>query len=153
MYYLYTVVNSDTPNLRLMKFRFIMQVSVATNKQNTINNNNNKFRSNLTIKCKVKPHNRTKDKQDKESRENRKTPKNVPSSVQQWPTLGERDHYVSLSMSSLQRNTKGLQEINLNELSKNKPNFYSFLNLFPWTRDSMISLTQGVSQLFPNSRI
>lgn len=83
MYYLYTVVNSDTPNLRLMKFRFIMQVSVATNKQNTINNNNNKFRSNLTIKCKVKPHNRTKDKQDKESRENRKTPKNVPSSVQQ----------------------------------------------------------------------
>jgi len=66
---------------------------------------------------------------------------------------GEIDLSNPISMSSLQRDTKGLQEINFNKLTKNKHNFYHFPNLFPWTRDSIISLTRGVSQLFLNSRI
>ena len=68
------------------------------------------------------------------------------------PTLtcfgGDIDHFNLVSTSSLQRDTKMLQEINFNKLSKNKPNFYLFPNLLPWTRDSNISLTKSVSQLY-----
>jgi hypothetical protein len=62
--------------------------------------------------------------------------------------MGERDFSASLLTSSLQRDTKRLQEINFNKLTKNKPNFYQFFNVFRRTKDSMISLIQGVYKSF-----
>ena len=43
--------------------------------------------------------------------------------------VGEIDLSNPLRLSFLQRDTKWLQEISFNKLSKNKPNFYHFLNL------------------------
>ena len=66
--------------------------------------------------------------------------------IQFGPTVtysgGEIDLFNQLSISYLQIDTKGLQKISFNKLSKIKLNFYHLPNLLCWTRDSMISLTQ-----------
>ena len=61
-----------------------------------------------------------KNKQDKENREKITTPKNVyPVQSNNDLLWGGIELYNPLSMSSLQRDTKWLQEINFNKLSKN----------------------------------
>jgi len=67
-------------------------------------------------KITIKP----KNKQDKENREKITTPKNVyPVQSNNDLLWGGIELYNPLSMSSLQRDTKWLQEINFNKLSKN----------------------------------
>lgn len=62
---------------------------------------------------------------------------------------GEADLSNPPSMSTLQRNTKWLQEINFNKLTKKKKlTFYFFPNLFQRAKDSMFSLDQGVYKYF-----
>jgi len=83
---------------------------------------------------------------DKERRKTN-TPRNVIQFRQTMTYSWGREIFVSVSMSSLQKDAKGLQEISLTSSLRTKPNFYHFLNLFP-TRDSMISLTQNIYKCF-----
>jgi hypothetical protein len=55
------------------------------------------------------------------------------SSVQQWPTMGEREQ---LSVPLYQRVRLQRVQIELQELA-NYPNYTQVPNLFPWPRDSI----------------
>jgi hypothetical protein len=63
-------------------------------------------------------------------------------------SMGKIDLFNPLSMSSLQRDIKELQEISFNKFIKKKLNFYLFPSLFSKAKDSMISLTQGIYKYF-----
>jgi len=68
-----------------------------------------------------------KNKQDKESREKKTTPRNVhPVRSNLTYSGGEIDLSNPLSMSSYKEIQNGLQEISFNKLTKNNPNFYPF---------------------------
>ena len=119
---------------------------VVTNiKVTSSNNNNNKPRSNLGIKWKAQNN-----KQNKREKWNKHTKKYLPNSVQQWPTLGKRlispIYYRWLLYKEIQNDYTKLASTSC---TRTKPNFYHFPNLFPGTRDSMISLTQGIYKCFP----
>jgi len=73
--------------------------------------------------------------------------------TQSGPTMahsrGERSLCFTIN-KFFTNSDKKIQEISFNKLTKNKPNFYQFSNVFPRTKDSMISLIQGVYKSFPN---
>ena len=67
--------------------------------------------------------------------------------------LEERDFPTPLSMSSLQRDAKGIQIVSFNNLSKNNHNFYHFPECLLWPRDTVIFTHPKCLQLFPIPRI
>jgi len=131
-------VNSDSKLIPINIYVYSKRKWVTNFKVTSSNNNNIKHISNLRIKCKSRNH-----KQKIKEKRNKNTKKYLSSSAQQWLTLEERlispVHYQGVLCKKIQ---KGYKKLNSTSSPKTKPSLYQFTNLFPRTRDSMISFTQ-----------
>ena len=118
-------------------------------KTSASNNNLSKF--NLATKC-IQSHNRTKEQQDKESREKVTTHQKFIHLVRSnnYLHLEERDPSTSLSKNFFTKRYKRVKK-KLTSTSFPRAILIStiFLNLFLWPRDSIISLSNVFANCFP----